>query len=403
MEDLERLVAGRLRALDEAAPSPEARDRILGDVRRTVTTRRRRRRALQSAAGASLVAVAVVAAPVLLGGAGEPGHDSPEPAPLAATAQRPTAENEKEGTGKAGNPPRTRTKPPVKAGTAGGTLPGGMVLSAFGVASDGAVLGEGRTGSDSDGTLWRADLNDLLAAPVPVTRSEGLTGASGGDALTVWAEETGSGVEVLCQDGDGTTISLGGGLDEDHGYHADGAYAVWTDDAGTVWSAKGCDAAPRQLAEGYAAGFAYPYAYVLATGAGGAPTGELSRLHVETGAGETHDVPAGLLAGDDVMYAAGKGTFSIAHGSALTVFDTSTWARRTLGKRLPAAGGSGHSFLTAGDDLIVYSSRAASAKSLIYDVNATRAKTVQGEAFTKGPWLLTRTDPADDYALKPSG
>ncbi|WP_460366062.1 hypothetical protein, partial [Actinocorallia lasiicapitis] len=87
MEDLERLVAGRLRALDEASPSPEAAARVLGTVRVQVTKRRRRRRALQSVAGASMVAAAVVVAPALLESGTSPER-TVEPAPLAVTAPR---------------------------------------------------------------------------------------------------------------------------------------------------------------------------------------------------------------------------------------------------------------------------------------------------------------------------
>ncbi|WP_460370869.1 hypothetical protein, partial [Actinocorallia lasiicapitis] len=282
------------------------------------------------------------------------------------------------------------------------TLPGGSVLSAFGVASDGSVLGEGMTGGSGDGTLWRADLNDLLAAPVPVAKPADLTTASGGDGITVWPENRGTGHarELMCQDDTGNTVQLGDGGVTEAAFHADGAFAVWTDEDATVWSAKGCADTPRKLSTGLAAGFAYPYAYVLAT-EGGRPTGELHRLQVETGASESHTLPAELVADGDRLYAAGKGTFAVAHGTALTVFDTATWKPRTLGKPLPAAPGR-RTFLTAGDDLVVYSSRANAPKSLIYDVSAAKAKTAREEAFTKGSWLLTRASPTDDYTLKPS-
>jgi len=398
VEDLERLVAGRLRALDDAAPSPEPREHLLTRVNHQVKARRRRRRITRSAAGLSLAVAAAVVTPLALD-SGESSTTDPSviagsgfPESLAPYERGSAAPS----SGPNGRPPSGSARP----GTAGGVtrdLPSGKVLNAFGVTSDGAVLGTGvGPRGRSDGVLWRADVSGLLSVPAPVAEPKGLYAASGSRNMTVWAESKGGSYELMCRSGEDEPVQLGsGGVARRGGgvaFHADHDVAVWTDKAErTVWTAHGCDDEPSPLALGYAAGFAYPYAYVLSTDGGGRPTGGLQRVQVETGAQETRELPDEHLA-KDVLYAAGAGTFSVARGRTLTVYDAGTWQAREVPEPLPRGA---EASLTSGDGLVVYSARGEDAeRSLVYETGSGQARVRDGEAYAKGEWLLTRDDEA---------
>ncbi|WP_106398598.1 hypothetical protein [Actinocorallia populi] len=379
MEDLERLVAGRLRALDDAAPSAEAPPALLARVGHQVKARRRRRRITQSAAGLSLAAAVAVVAPPLL----DSGDPSPtDPSVLAASEPA----DRRSGSALPSSP---------RPGAAGGLprdLPSGKVLNAFGITSDGAVLGTGvGPRGRSDGVLWRADVSGLLTVPAPVAEPEGMYGASGSRNMTIWAQREGGGYQLMCRSGEGEPVRLGaGGIARRGGaaFHADRDVAVWTDKAdGTVWAAHGCDAEPERLASGYAAGFAYPHAYVLSTDGRGRPTGEVQRVQVETGARQTRELPRGHLS-PDALYAAGSGTFSVASGRTLTVYDTETWQAREVPEPLPRGE---KAALTAGDGLVVYTAQNRDAdRALVYETGSGQARVRDGEAYAKGEWLLTR-------------
>ncbi|MEO3783591.1 hypothetical protein ABGB12_09685 [Actinocorallia sp. B10E7] len=394
MEDLERLVAGRLRALDDAAPSPELHERLMSRVNHQVKTRRRRRRIAQAAAGLSLVAAAAVVTPLAL----DSGASSPSDPSMLAASERPGPLHER---GSAPSGPGGGPSGSARPGTAGGVprdLPSGKILNAFGVTSDGAVLGTGvGPKGRSDGVLWRADVSGLLAVPSPVAEPKGLYAASGSRNMTIWAERRGGAYELMCRSGEGEAVQLGsGGVARRGGvgvgFHADRDVAVWTDKAeGTVWTAHGCDGVPEPLTLGYAAGFAYPYAYVLSTDGRGRPTGEVQRVQVETGTQETRELPRTHLA-KDVLYTAGAGTFSVADGRSLTVYDAETWQASQLPEPLPTGDSAS---LTAGDGLVVYSTHGQDAdKALIYETGSGQTRVHDGEAYAKGEWLLTRDDEA---------
>jgi hypothetical protein len=296
--------------------------------------------------------------------------------------------------------PDGRPSGSTRPGTAGGVtrdLPSGKVLNAFGITSDGAVLGTGvGPRGRSDGVLWRADVSGLLSVPAPIAEPEGLYAASGSRNMTVWAERRGGSYELMCRSGEDEPVQLGsGGVARRGGgaaFHADHDVAVWTDKAErTVWTAHGCDDEPAPLTLGYAAGFSYPYAYVLSTDGGGRPTGRLQRVQVETGARETRKLPDEHLA-KDALYAAGAGAFSVARGRTLTVYDAGTWQAREVSEPLPPGA---EASLTAGDGLVVYSARGGDAeKSLVYETGSGQARVRDGEAYAKGEWLLTRDDEA---------
>jgi hypothetical protein len=416
VEELERMVAGRLRALEDVAPAAGSQAHIMQQVTRQVTVRRRRRRAAEAASACFVVALAVVVPAVL-------AHDDPQsrlvPAPLADGSKATPTKGSELGnaqSGTKGTPLRgNSTGQPGFALDRSQDLATGQVLSAFGVGTDGTVLAEGVTYlSDGtgvrDGKLWRADLTNILSAPVPIAQPAGLYAAAGGDGLTVWPERRDADYQLMCDGGDGHPAQLGSaGVAQDpaNGFHIDEDTTVWTDAADpqdrTVWSAKGCTGAPKALAHGgYAAAFSYPYAYIMETGADGRFTGNLQRLHVETGESQTRSVPADLVDGDGTLFAAGKDTFSVSDGTKLMIFDVDTWKARKVSKALPTRG-DGQASLTAGDDVVVYSTRSADGRqsddsSLVYRPDTAKARTQDGEAFAKGPWLLHRV--ADTYKLE---
>ncbi|MEO5878446.1 MAG: hypothetical protein ABIS86_08140 [Streptosporangiaceae bacterium] len=412
MEELERIVAGRLRALEDAVPAPGSQSEIMRRVSGQVVVRRRRRRTAE-AAGACLVVALAVSVPHVLGE--EEQQSTLVPGPLAGgPSARPTASaglaDEAWEDLRAGGP-----KPPGGPSAAGldkeQNLQTGQVLSAFGVGTDGTVLAEGLSHlSDGtgvrDGRLWRADLTNVLSAPVPVAQPAGLYAAGGGDGLTVWPERRDAGYQLMCQGPDGRPAQLGsaGVLREPAGgFHIDEDTTVWTDGAEgggrTVWTAKGCTGQPRTLARGgYAAAFSYPYAYIMETRDDGRFTGDLQRLQIETGDSENRTVPADLVDGDAVLFAAGEDTFSVSDGTKLVIFDAGTWKSRKIKKPLPARG-DGQASLTAGDDVVVYSIRPADGRqgddhSLVYRTKSASARIQPGEAFANGPWLLHRVSGA---------
>lgn len=205
----------------------------------------------------------------------------------------------------------------------------------------------------------------------------------------------------MCQDGGGEPVQLGGGglaRRGSVGFHADEDMAVWTDKTnGTVWTVHGCDDEPSPVTKGYAAGFAYPYVYVLALGPKGRPTGELKRVQVETGALESHSLPHRHLT-RETLYAAGTDTFSASDGRSLTVYDAATWEPYEVPEPLPQ--GEAPS-LSAGDGMVVYSVREeGSHQSLVYETRSRQARVRDGEAYAKGKWLLTRDD--ETYRLTSS-
>jgi hypothetical protein len=419
VEELERMVAGRLRALEDVAPAAGSQAHIMQQVTKQVTVRRRRRRAAEAASACFVVALAVVVPTVLV-------HDGPQsrlvPGPLAdGSKATPTKRSELSGQAQSGTgsaPLRgSSTGQPGLALNRNQDLAAGQVLSAFGVGTDGTVLAEGVTYSSDgsgvrDGKLWRADLTNVLSAPVPIAQPAGLYAAAGGDGLTVWPERRDADYQLMCAGPDGHPAQLGsaGVAQDPAGFHIDEDTTVWTDGAEpqdrTVWTAKGCTGAPKALVHGgYAAAFSYPYAYIMETGADGQFTGNLQRLHVETGESQTRSVPADLVDGDDVLFAAGKDTFSVSDGTKLMVFDVDTWTAKKITKALPARG-NGQASLTAGDDVVVYSTRPADGhlgddRSLVYRPGTAKARTQDGEAFAKGPWLLHRV--ADTYKLEKTG
>jgi hypothetical protein len=420
VEELERMVVGRLRALEDVTPSPGSQTQIMQQVTRQVTVRRRRRRAAEAASACAVVALAVVVPAVLT-------HDDPQsrvdPAPLAGgSSTTPTNP-----AGLSGENQAETENDPSQRGAVGQSplgldgrqaLATGQVLSAFGVGTDGTVLAEGVTylsdGSGvRDGRLWRADLTNVLSAPVPVAQPVGLYAAAGGDGLTVWPERRDADYQLMCQGPDGHPAQLGStGVAQEPttGFHIDEDTTVWTDGGGvgdrTVWTVKGCTGQPKVLAHGgYAAAFSYPYAYIMETGDDGQFTGTLQRLHVETGESQTRSVPEDLVDGDDILFAAGKDTFSVSDGTKLMIFDADTWKARKVTKPLPARS-DGQASLTAGDDVVVYSTRPADGRqgddhSLVYRTGTAKALTQNGEAFANGPWLLHRV--ADTYKLEKLG
>lgn len=420
MEELERMVAGRLRALDDVVPSSGSQAHIMQQVTRQVTVRRRRRRAAEAASACFVVALAVVIPAVL-------AHDDQQshlvPAPLAGESNATTPNR----SGLSGENQSGTGNNPSRRGSAGQSALGpdgrqalatGQVLSAFGVGSDGTVLAEGVTyRSDGtgvrDGKLWRADLTNVLSAPVPVAQPAGLYAAAGGDGLTVWPERRDTDYQLMCQGPDGHPAQLGStGVAQDPatGFHIDEDTTVWTDGGDvkdrTVWTVKGCTGQPKVLAHGgYSAAFSYPYAYIMEIGDDGRFTGTLQRLHVVTGESQTRSVPTDLLDGDGTLFAAGKDTFSVSDGTRLMVFDVDTWKAKKPVAPLPARG-DGQASLTAGDDVVVYSTRPADGRqgddhSLIYRTGTAKALTQNGEAFANGPWLLHRVE--DTYKLEKTG
>lgn len=389
MEDLERLVAGRLRALDDAAPSPQASPALLARVGHQVRVRRRRRRIAQSAAGLSLAVAAAVVTPQLLSS----GAPSPTDPSMLAASQSPRPDSP-HARGSAA-PGETSAPPPGAAGGLPRDLPSGKVLHAFGITSDGAILGTGvGPRGRSDGVLWRADVSGLLTVPTPVAEPDGLYAASGSRNMTLWAQRgENGGYRLMCRSGESRPVRLGSGEVARRGaaaFHADRDVAVWTDKAdGTVWRADGCDGEPAPLAKGYAAGFSYPYAYVLSTDGKGRPNGELQRVQIETGTQETRRLPRRHL-GRDALYAAGAGTFSVAAGRTLTVYDAETWQPREVPGKLPRGESAS---LTAGDGVVAYAARGSGPggdRSLIYETESGRVRTHDGEAYAKREWLLTR-------------
>ncbi|MDX6745046.1 hypothetical protein [Actinocorallia sp. A-T 12471] len=388
MEDLERLVAGRLQALDGAEPSEDMRERVLGRVNRQVVVRRRRRRAAGSVAGASLVVAGGLTLPSLLPNADE----GTAPQPLAVASSK--AEQERGQTGGTGpdlgvgqrDPDGTGGQPaPGAAGGFGRDLPTGKMLTVFGIGPDGTVLGTGvGPNGRSDRTLWRTDLSGLLGAPVPVAKADGLYTAAGSGEVTVWPERTDDGFQLMCQGPEGDPVQLGEtgvARRASAGFHVDEGFVVWTDRSpgGKVWTARGCADDPSPLTEGYAAGFSFPYVYVLREAEDDAGTG-LRRVDVQTGAAEDHEIPATTK---DTLYAAADGTFAVADQGSLTVYDTSTWEPETVPDPLPE----GDATLTAGDDVIAYTTPD---ESLVY-APATKTTTPRdGTSYANGPYLLTR-------------
>ncbi|GAB2817313.1 hypothetical protein GCM10022221_13920 [Actinocorallia aurea] len=386
MEDLERLVASRLQSLDGAEPSEEARARVLGRVNHQVVVRRRRRTA-GTVAGASLVVAGGLALPSLLPGA----DDGTTPAPIAIGSAEPGTRNGGSGGGASPDLSLGETDPDdvtgwTSAGTSGGfdrNLPTGKTLTVFGIGSDGTVLGMGvGPNGRSDRTLWRTDLSGLLTAPVPVAKADGLYSAAGSAEVTVWPERTDDGFQLMCQDAEGDPVQLGttgvarrAGV----GFHVDEGVVVWTDRSpgGRVWSARGCADEPAPLSEGYAAAFSYPFVYVLQQD--GTAQG-VDRVNMETGDAEPHELPG---ATKESLYAAAEGTFAVSGEGSLTVYDTETWAPRTVPDALPE----GEAVLTAGDDVIAYSTMD---ESLVYTTAKGTAASREGAAYANGPYLLTR-------------
>jgi hypothetical protein len=316
------MVAGRLRALEDVAPSAGSQANIMQQISRQVTVRRRRRRAAEAASACFVVALAVVVPAVI-------AHDDPQsrlvPAPLAGgPGVTPTTSGLSGESGTAGSALRSDSaRQPGLALDRPQAPATGQALSAFGVGTDGTVLAEGVTYlSDGtgvrDGKLWRADLTNVLSAPVPVAQPAGLYAAAGGDGLTVWPERRDADYQLMCQGPDGhpAQLSSTGVAQDPAGFHIDEDTTVWTDGADpqdrTVWTAKGCTGPPKALVHGgYAAAFSYPYAYIMEIGDDGQFTGNLQRLHVETGESQTRSVPADLIDGDGTLFAASKDTFSV--------------------------------------------------------------------------------------------
>ncbi|MCD0450706.1 hypothetical protein LO762_16135 [Actinocorallia sp. API 0066] len=386
MEDLERLVEGRLRALDGTDPSEEVRARVLGRVNRQVAVRRRRRRVAGTVAGASLVVAGGFGVPALLPALEDGafngtapvaiGSADPDDDPLLGGYDDPE-ESGSPGVGGATDGDETT---PGAAGGLGRNLPTGKTLSVFGIGADGTVLGTGvGPKGRSDGTLWRADLDSLLGAPVPLAEPKGLYAAAGSADLSVWPERTRDGFQLMCQDTAGTPVQLGAAgvaRRASLGFHVDQGHVVWTDRTGArVWSAKGCAGKPTELTDGYAAGLAYPYVYVL-----GDDTTDLHRVHLETGESEDRSLPP---VSKNALFAAAENTFSVADDRKLTVYDADTWQPHTVPDRLPQ----GKATLSAGDTTVAYTT---GDESLLYDTTSNTATTHDGTAYANGPYVLTR-------------
>jgi hypothetical protein len=387
MGELEREVAERLRAQGGGTgpPSADLAARILHGV----SVRRRRRRAAEAAAVTLAVAVAI----------GLPAYvsaDRRHPAPAGAAS--PASRNPAQGRG-AGLQP---TSVPTEATAVPRRLPGGWLLSAYGVGPEGELLGVGvkygtKGTEQEDGRLWR--ITDGDTPPAPIADPDGLWTAASGDGVVVWPEHRDDrhDFQLMCRGG-GSARQLGdrGVVSDPGGFQVDRDVLVWTDESRrTVWTAKGCTGSPRTIdTAGYAVAFSYPYAYVVDI----ATPGRLRRIDVITGAAVTRTLPSTVTKDATVLFAAGPRTLSYSDGHGLVVIDTATWRPRTVATRLPHSEGlNGERMsLTAGDEAVVYSTRPLDGDpetdgALVYRTSGQAApSTLSGEAYTKGRWLVWR-------------
>jgi hypothetical protein len=282
-------------------------------------------------------------------------------------------------------------------------LPGGWLLSAYGVDSDGGVLGVGvRYGSNGaqrqDGRLWRIDEDDDI--PTPIADPAGLWTAASADGVLVWSEhrDTQHDFQLLCRSG-GHARQLGehGVARDPGGFHVDHGVIVWTDEGRRrVWTTTGCAGSPHMIdTAGYAVAFCYPHAYVVDAGA----AGRIRQINVATGAVVSRALPKSVTRDGTVLFAAGPRTLSYSDGHELVVIDIRTWQRRTVSTRLPhSAGLNGEEVtLTAGDDAVVYSTRPLDGdpeadQAVVYLTSAPQIRMLAGEAYAKGRWLVWRDD-----------
>lgn len=387
MDNFERKVAERLRAQDTGPLPPSGLpSRILDGVR----VRRRRRRA--AAATSMIVAVTLtIGVPVYLSAqrTAQLPHAGPS-SPAAASAP---------GGSIVLAPAPLPSNGPTEIGR---TLPGGWQFTAFGVGSDGTVLGVGAKYAKNgtgvlDGTLWRTAQDG--SPPSAIATPAGLWTAGIGAGVMVWPEHRDSAhdYQLMCQDHSGIGHQLGvrGVAHELNGFSVGGNIIVWTDEGGhTVWTAKGCTGRPRTLdTSGFAVAFSYPYAFVLdARSKRG-----IREIDVRTGTVTARTLPADAAKADLGLFAAGANTLSYSDGHALVVIETRTWRPRVVSAQLPHSNGLNgeRTTLTAGDSTVVYTTRPLDGgpdgdSSVIYRVGHPNASTVSGEAFTNGHWLLWR-------------
>ncbi|MGI8334690.1 hypothetical protein ACRYCC_32455 [Actinomadura scrupuli] len=383
MRELEREVAARLRAQGGGTgpPPPDLAARILHGA----AVRRRRRRAAEAAAVTLAVALAI----------GLPAYVSadrrhPSPAGAAPSASRGPAQGLRP------------TSVPAGATEIPRRLPGGWLLSAYGVGPEGELLGVGvkygtKGTEEEDGRLWRIAGGD--AAPAPVADPDGLWTAASGDGVVVWPEHRDDrhDFQLMCGGGGGAR-QLGdrGVVSGPGGFQVDRDVLVWTDESRrTVWTAKGCAGSPRRIdTAGRAVAFSYPYAYVVDA----AGPGRLRRIDVVTGAAVARTLPSAVTGDAAVLFAAGPRTLSYSDGRGLVVIDTATWRPRTVATRLPHSEGLNgeRTSLTAGDEAVVYSTRPLDGDpetdgAVVYRTSGhTAPSTLAGEAYTKGRWLVWR-------------
>jgi hypothetical protein len=391
MRELEQEIEDRLQALaDDAPPPPDLSARIL----HRVSVRRRRRRAAEATA-VTLAVVASIGRPAYV--SARPHHEHPA---AAATPLAPSIDTM--------TPTATLSEQPnsvtmvADPGDIPRRLPGGWILSAYGVGSDGGVLGVGvKYASDGteqeDGRLWQ--FGKGAAAPATIASPAGLWTAASGDGVIVWPEHRDAqhDFQLLCRSGAAAAQQVGdrGVAADTGGFHVDRDVIVWTDEGRrTVWMTKGCAGSPRAIdTAGYAVAFSYPHAYIVDATA----PGEIRQLDVVTGATVRRTLPSTVTRDGTVQYAAGPQTLSYSDGHGLVVIDTKTWRPRTVSTRLPHSKGLNgeQTTLTAGDGAIVYSTRPLDGapdtdKSVVYRTDHPKVSTLKGEAYTKGKWLIWR-------------
>jgi hypothetical protein len=391
MDELEREIADRLRLQADAAPEPPD---LAEHILRRVSVRRRRRRRAEAIA-VIIAVVAAIGAPAYVMAHrqhGEPAAAQPLASPTTAIMASPR-----------GPSPGPHVPGPADPQEIPRRLPGGWLLSAYGVDSDGGVLGVGvRYGSNGtqqqDGRLWRIDEDD--AAPAPIANPAGLWTAASGDGVLVWSEHRDSqhDFQLLCRSG-GHARQLGehGVARDPGGFHVDRGVVVWTDEGHRrVWTTKGCAGSPRMIdTAGYAVAFYYPHAYVVDAGV----AGRIRQINVATGAVVSRALPESVTRDGTVLFAAGPRTLSYSDGHELVVIDTSTWQPRTVSTRLPHSTGlNGEEVtLTAGDDAVVYSTRPLDGdpkadQAVVYLTSRPQIRMLAGEAYAKGRWLVWRDD-----------
>ncbi|MCW2889741.1 MAG: hypothetical protein JWL58_6603 [Streptosporangiaceae bacterium] len=388
MRELEREIAERLRAqAGTGPPPPDLAARILHGV----SVRRRRRRAAEATA-VTLAVVAAIGLPAYVSADRQHTH----PAGAAPLAPHTTAPGRNSGL-----QPTSVTMTPDDEEIPR-QLPGGWLLSAYGVGSDGGLLGVGvkygaKGVQQEDGRLWRISNGDT--APAPIADPAGLWTAASGDGIVVWPEHRDAqhDFQLLCRSG-GTARQMGAGgvAGDSGGFHVDRDVIVWTDESRrTVWTAKGCAGSPRAIdTAGYAVAFSYPYAYVVDTTA----PGRIRKVDVGTGAVVTRTLPSAVTQDATVLFAAGPRTLSYSDGHGLVVIDTGTWRPHTVSTRLPHSKGINgeQTILTAGDDAVVYSTRPLDGDpetdgAVVYRTTGqAKLSTLAGEAYTKGKWLVWR-------------